>query len=405
MSRWLADRGDQELIALLSQRLGRVSRPPASFDQLASLLSAPQSCAEALRLLDRSAAQVIAVLAGGGGRSEPHALAAALGVEEPHVLAALQRAERLALAWPGSGGTWRTAAGVAHLARQVLERGVTYDELLMHLGMVELRALVGRFGLGTARSRNDALAVLEQVLPQRAAAALDDAAGAARDLTEMALSGDLPGDDAVVQDLLDRALLVRVQGRTYLPAEVEEHLRAGRVVLEVAREPQQQAIAPGPAPVAPALRLLAAAGQLLDVLAADPPKALVSGGLGVQVLRRLAKATGCELDELVLLLPLLATARRGAAAGVRRGRRRAGRDRLRGHVRVTDHPRGLRPRGQRSPARGPLPAARRRADVRPARDPRRAPGALTVHSLIRTWSEHPVALPFPVRLAPSELVG
>lgn len=318
MSGWLVDQDDQELIALVSRRLGRTVRAPASFDQLASLLSAPQSCSQALRGLDRSAAQVVAVLAGAGGRAEPHAVAAAMGVEGTHVLAALQRAERLALAWPGSAGCWRTAAGVAHLARQVLERGEPYDELLMHLGIVDLRALMGRLGLGSARSRNDALAVLEQVLPQRVPTTLDGAQGARELLTTLARSGDLPADEAVVQDLLDRALLVRVQGRTYLPAEVEAELRAGRVVLDVAHEPQQQAVAPGPAPVSVALRLLSAAGRLLDVLAADPPKALVSGGLGVQVMRRLAKAVGSELDEVVLLLQLLASARlvsAGQAAG------------------------------------------------------------------------------------------
>lgn len=308
MPRWLAAQDDEELVALVARRLGRTVRAPTSFDQLASLLSAPQSCAEALRRLDRSAAQVVGVLAGGGGRATPQALAAALELHPAEVLAALRRAERQGLAWPAGDGSWRSPSGAAYLARQVLERCAPYGELLMHLGMVELRTLMGRLRLGSARSRQDALAVLEQALPQQVAASLADVPGARALLTAMAVSGDLPGDDAVVQDLVDRSLLVRVQGGTYLPAEVEEQLRAGRVVLDVAREPEQQSVVPGPAPVAAALRLLASAGRLIEVLAADPPKALVSGGLGIQVLRRLAKAAGSEVDEVVLLLQLLAHA-------------------------------------------------------------------------------------------------
>ena len=62
--------------------------------------------------------------------------------------------------------------------------------------------------------------MLEQVLPRRAAAALEEATGARELLTSLARSGELP-DEADVEDLLARGLLLRVQGRTYLPAEVE----------------------------------------------------------------------------------------------------------------------------------------------------------------------------------------
>ena len=180
------------LAALIARRLVRMVRPPRSFDELASLLSAPSSCSEALRALDRSAAQVLAVLAGGGGRAEPERLAALLGLEEREVLASLGRAERLALAWPAGNGTWRSAGGAAHVAREVLQRGVPYDELLGQLGIVELRAVLGRLGLGSARSRDDALAVLEQVLPRRAAAALEEATGARELLTSLARTGETP---------------------------------------------------------------------------------------------------------------------------------------------------------------------------------------------------------------------
>ncbi len=276
-------------------------------------------------MLDRSSAQVLAVLAGGGGRAEPERLAAVLGLEEREVLASLRRAERLALAWPAGNGTWRSAGGVAHLAREVLQRGVPYDELLGQLGIVELRAVLGRLGLGSARSRDDALAVLEQVLPRRAAAALEEATGARQLLTVLARTGEVPAG-ADVEDLLARGLLLRVRGRAHLPAEVEQELRGGRVVLDVEREPQRQAAHNGPPPVAAALRLLERVARLLDVLAADPPTPLVSGGLGVQVLRRLAKAVGTDVPEVVLLLQLTACARlvstgQQAGAVTARGRR------------------------------------------------------------------------------------
>lgn len=310
LSRWLEGCDDARLTSLVAERLGRVHRPPASFDQLASLLSQVQSCAQAVRSLDRTAVQVVGVVAAAGGRATVDELATALGVEQSHALAALHRAEVLALAWPSSAGAWRTPAGLAHLARQVLERGVPYDELLSHLGMVELRTLLRALGLGAARTRNDACIVLEQELPRRVGSALAAApADAEQHLRTLAVEGDLPADDAIVQDLLARALLVEVQGGIYLPTEVEAQLRGSQVVLTVAREPQPQPVVPAPAPVAAALRLVSDAARLVDVLAADPPTALVSGGLGVQVLRRLAKTVGSDQGEVVLLLQLLAAAR------------------------------------------------------------------------------------------------
>ena len=104
----------------------------------------------------------------------------------------------------------------------------------------------------------------------------------------LARRGEVPAG-ADVEDLLPRGLLLRVRGRAHLPAEVEQELRGGRVVLDVELEPQRQAAHNGPPPVAAALRLLERVARLLDVLAADPPTPLVSGGLGGKALRRLAE--------------------------------------------------------------------------------------------------------------------
>jgi hypothetical protein len=99
-----------------------------------------------------------------------------------------------------------------------------------------------------------------------------------------------------------------------------EAVDAGRAVLHVEGPPKQLVLPAAAPPVAPALQLLGLAHRVLDALAAEQVKALAAGGLGVQVLRRLARMVEAELDDLVLLLQVLAAAglvgRSSCAGGV-----------------------------------------------------------------------------------------
>lgn len=306
MSRWLEGLDDERLTALVERRLGRVHRLPSSFDQLASLLSQPQSCTEAVRHVDRTAVQVAALVAESGGRGTPGEVATALDLPPQDVRAALERAEEQGLAWPVGADAWRTPAGLRHQAPLLLARGPSYRQLLEEMRLQELRALLQVHGLGGARSAADAVQTLLVALPHRVPQLLAEHPAAADALRRVAVSGELPEEEGLAAELVRQGLLLEVQGGLYLPAEVEEVLREGRPVLHVEAAPPRQDLPPAAPPLDRVLQLLAAAARLLDVLVAEKVKPLVSGGLGVQVLRRLAKAVEAELEDLVLLLQLLA---------------------------------------------------------------------------------------------------
>lgn len=308
MSSWLASLDDERLTAVVERRLDRVHWLPASFDQLASLLSQPESCFEAVHELDRTGAQVAALLGEGGGRSTAAELGRRLGQSPEVVAAALDRAGGLALAWPGAEGTWRAAAGLRAHAAVLLSRGPSYLQLLERMRLQELRVLLHAHGLGGARSTRDAVDVLSVALPRLVPQLLAESPGAAEALREVALTGRLPEDGALTGRLMDQGLVLDVGSGVYLPGEVLEVLRAGAAVLHVEELPPQHALPPAAPPVDRALQLLSAATRLLDALTDAPVKALAAGGLGVQVLRRLAKATEAELEDVVLLLQLLAAA-------------------------------------------------------------------------------------------------
>jgi hypothetical protein len=308
MSRWLESLDDERLTSLVERRLARVHRLPSSFDELASLLSQLPSCTEAVRRVDRTAAQVVALIAESGGRGAADELAAALRLPAQEVRAALERAEEQGLAWPVGDDAWRTPGGLRHQVPVLLARGPSYLQLLDGMRLQELRALLQAHGLGGARSSADAVDALGSALPRRVPQLLADEPRAADALRQVAATGQLPEDEALAERMVTQGLLLDVQGAVYLPAEVEEVLRAGRSVLHVAAQPPRQQLPAAPPPVDGALQLLAAAGRVLQVLAEEPVKPLVSGGLGVQVLRRLAKTVEAELDDLVLLLQLMAAA-------------------------------------------------------------------------------------------------
>lgn len=212
LARWLEQLDDARLTALVGSRLGaQMARLPSSFDDLAALLSRPESCHAALERVDRGAAGAAALVARAGGAMTALEVASELEAAPEDVEAALIRASAQALAWPDERGVWRAPPGLRR--------------------------------------------VVPLVLP----------------------------------------------GATW-PRELAP--------------PPADRIDPGPAPVLPALQLLASCRRLLEALDSDPVKPLVAGGLGVPVTRRLAKATQVDVPTVVLQLQLLFYAR--VVAGGRR---------------------------------------------------------------------------------------
>ena len=305
ISHWLAGLSDDRLVALVGVRLGRVVRQPGSFDQLGALLSQVQSCDEAVRRLDRSAAQVVAVLAEAGGRLGVDELTELLGAGRQHVESALDRASALALTWP-AGELWRTPGGLPHVAGPVLRRGLPYRNLLSELGLAALRELLAAHGLGSVRSTWDAVEVLSQSLPRRVPDLLAEQPALADALRALLLD---QGSSDALRPALELGLLLRIGEGSYVPAEVEQALRGDRVVLAVEPCPELAEVTAAEPPIGAALALVVRARELLLVLQETPPRSLSGGGLGVKEVRRLAKVVGAEVADVVLLLQLLGTAR------------------------------------------------------------------------------------------------
>jgi hypothetical protein len=316
MAAWLRKLPETELAALLERRTDVLHRPLASFDDLASRLSQPQGIGVALRLVDRTAVQVAAVLALLGGRATPQQLTDAVSRTEPVgqdlVEAALARLAGAGLAWPASGGDWRSAGGLAHSAEALLGFGPPLRSALTGAPLLMLREAMGALGLGGARSTYDALNAIAGVFerPGSLRALLDDAPPEVWPLLEhLAGAGhDSPADGSSAEDWLADRLLVLIDhlgGRT-LPREVSVLMRGDRLVGVVRREPEEPT-APAPAPASAAelaLGLVEDMRTLLDACQAAPVKALQSGGVGVKEQRRLAKGMNLQTEYVAWLLDL-----------------------------------------------------------------------------------------------------
>lgn len=301
-ARWLESWPDARLVELVAGRLGRTSRLPVSFHELALALSELSSCEQALHDLDRSAVQVVALVAEAGGHLGVPELAERLRRPDDQVSEALQRAAGLALAWP-EGDQWHTPVGLLDLAGLLLGRGLPYAALLPDAPLPVLRELLEAHDVDPAG--RDVVDVLCQVLPDRVVGLLADGPVEVADALRALLLGE-DGSPGLPQ-AAHQGLVLPLGGEPVVPAEVERALRGDRAVLRVEEPPPPAGPAVGPPPVQAVLRLLGRSRALLAALT-PPPRALAAGGLGVQVLRRLAKALDEPLEDVVLLLQVLAAA-------------------------------------------------------------------------------------------------
>ena len=308
MSTWLQGLSDVRLTELVMIRLGRVTRIPSTFDELAARLSQGQSCDEAARRLDRTAVQVVAVLAESGGRSSVRDLATLLDSPDAQVRAALVRAQTLGLAWSlDEGGVWRTPSGLAPCADHLLRRGLSYSQLLPELPFAALVALTRTYALGGVRSAWHATQSLTQAMPRLVGALLAQRPDAVAALRGLLAAGE-PVEDELSGWLVEHGLVLQVGDGWLVPAEVDAAVRGDCVVLQVERPPDREGLTQASPPVAAVTALLTVAQALLQALTVAPARSLASGGLGIKELRRLARATQLELERVVVLLQVLAAA-------------------------------------------------------------------------------------------------
>ncbi|MCW2605379.1 MAG: hypothetical protein JWO60_72 [Frankiales bacterium] len=318
LSAYLQGLSDGALLGLLEKRQDVLLRGVSGFDALSGRLGEPSSCLGALRHLDAGAVQVLGLLVEERLSASARRLTALLErtgpVPDGHVEEALDRCASLGLAWP-DGATWRAAKGLSLIGDGLLGTGPSLRSVLEGQTLTVLRPSLQALGLPPARSQREALAAVCGVVeaPSRLREVLAQAPdGVAELLEELATTahGERLEGPALAWLLRRDLVLVDAAGGHALPSEVARLVRGERKVGVVQAAPALPlAAVPDPAETAVrALALVESVRALLDLLDADPPKPLASGGLGAQVQRRLAKALAIGPLELCWLLDLAGSA-------------------------------------------------------------------------------------------------
>jgi hypothetical protein len=305
-------------------------RPPETIEDLARLLSDPESVAATVAGLDRDAvlvAQSVVVLGDGCEVARLRAF-----VRDPHGVldATVTRLAGLALVWPGEqAGTLRFSAALGRYWRYPLELGTPARVLANMMDNKDtVRAAARRLGVKVGNTRDDAARSIATALadPEVVAGLAGQASAEARALLDdLAFrpqrleppAGQWEADrygfrpavrprDAAEQ-LYDFGLLLA--GRSYdsaeLPREAALVLRGagwgpqltGPPTVEVAEAPTADA-------ETNALAAVEAVGRLLARVERAPLPVLKKGGIGVRDLRRLAGEVGADQDETQLWLAL-----------------------------------------------------------------------------------------------------
>jgi XPB/Ssl2-like helicase family protein len=316
----LRARDDESLAALLRERPDLRSPVPADLAALAARATTRPSVQRALDHLDQFTLQVLDAAVALPDR------ASAADVQqliEPNVAEPLALLRRQALIY-GSDDDLTVARTVREIIGDPAGLGPAAEQALRGYGPARLAVLLADLGLASsgdpvedsravARLLSDAQSVTSLLAP--ADAAVRDVLAA---LTWGSPTGrldraDRPVDRTTAQTpvewLLARGLLIAVDRNTVvLPREVGLHLRGGRVHADVTPTPPTTMVTR----VDPARTDHAAAGaaatfvrlvdDLLDGWAADPPKALRTGGLGVRDRARTAATLEVDQSQLNVLV-------------------------------------------------------------------------------------------------------
>lgn len=321
----LAGWEDDQLCALLRRRPDLASPPPATLAALAERVTNPASAQAAYGRLDRSARQVAEVL----DLLPPPvdvALVARLiarGVGPEQLERSLAVLGAAALAFP-EGGRVTLNSGLHGIgARTGL--GPPMAALLRDVPASELAEICRRLGLKAARDKAATVTSItahvadpghaRQLVAAGPPGTIELAEAAARDYRNHGASPFALSDRTPDGWLGHRGLLVTFEWyRLVMPAEVGLALRGGRVFEEFwpdAPEVPTEPVEPGVVDAAgaeQALRAVADLARMIEGWAAEPPKLLKDGGVGVRDVRRTARATDRPEREVARLLDVAVTA-------------------------------------------------------------------------------------------------
>jgi hypothetical protein len=325
LTQWLGSRTPGQVASILATRPDAVAPPvPCQLGELAERLEIFSSVAEAVQRLPAPAVQVVEVLQLlGPGAGEPAGLAAWLGCEpgDPELAGALELLTGQALAWP-DGDRWRMAEPLYSAFRHPLGLGPPAAALLARHPVEQLRPIARTLGVPSHGRKQELVARIATELSDpervRALVATADARTRAR-LERLAVEGP-PSDegwygyyepDPALRWAAQRGLVLPdTWGVVQVPREVAMALRGrGWHAPFTPRLPVPGLVAVDPDSVDHEAAAAAGAAveqvtALLEAAGADPVTLLKAGGVGVKVLRRLARALGTAEDATRLWLEL-----------------------------------------------------------------------------------------------------
>lgn len=317
---------DDRLRRLLEARPDLASPPPRSLAELAERATAAPSVEEAYRRLDRSAQQVVEVLA---LLPEPAPLADLVSVLAPATRATdvegpLERLEALALV-SRHGDSVSLNPGLSR-GHHRAGLGPPLVQLLETTPASELAETCRRLGLKPGRSRAEHLVAIAGCVadPSRARRILEKAPPGAAGIAREAAAGahvQVRGsvfylDDRTAAGWLAHRGFLAVAGwdRLVMPGEVGLALRGGHAFADFSPAAPTVAavpVDPGTADAAGAqnaLDLVTDIASVLEFWAAHPAALLKGGGVGVRELRRAARSIERSERDTARLIDLAAAA-------------------------------------------------------------------------------------------------
>ncbi|MEV0057038.1 helicase-associated domain-containing protein [Saccharopolyspora shandongensis] len=324
---WLRNLGHDGLAALLKNRPESVVVGAHSLSRLAAVLDSPAAVESALQQLDAGCHEVLRALCILGDGCAREMIEQALG-DDPELDRALRVLEERVLIRPDPQGAIRLAAPLRHARTAGLGRPVA--KLLHPHVSNTVRGIAETLELEPARRKADTIRRIEEFMqdPAKVSAEFAKAPGAA-----VQLARELAHDDPVfrsygapsprspeVRWLLDRGFLISqsqyasYSGPFEMPREIGLALRESdnRPVLRpVPPTPPTTTIDPIEIDKAAALAATGFAdgvARLLEHCTVYPLAMLQNGGVGIRVLKQLAKALGTDQHEIRLWLETAAAA-------------------------------------------------------------------------------------------------
>lgn len=322
---WLRDLGQDGLAAVLKNRPESAAR---SLPHLAAVLDSPGAVQRALERLDAGSSAVLEALCILGDGCTRGAIEELLG-NDPELDRALRVLQERALIRSSSRGAFQLAVPLRDARTAGLGRPVA--TLLHPHASSTVRGIAEALGLAPAKRKADTVQRIEEFLRDsaRVSAELAKAPGPTVELaTQLACDdsvlgyafGGMSPQRPEVRWLIDRGFLI---GRNQYAGDGGPFEMPREVGLALRESGDQPALRPEPA--MPALHLvdpietdkaalLAATGfvagvaRLLEYCAANPLTQLQNGGIGLRVLKQVAKTLRTDQHEVRLWLETAAAA-------------------------------------------------------------------------------------------------